>query len=319
MAAGSEDKAFEAARIGTDLRAAREQLGLDQSAVAARLRVRPVYLEALEDGALDRLPPRPYALGYLRLYAQVLGLDPDEQVRRLKPCVEPVTHKPPPLEFPAPLPERGVPVGATLFVAALLMAGAYIGWYRLSADGRLPAEGVQPVPERLAPLAEQAQPPPAAASHPAAPSAPLAANPAPPPAPEPQLQGLPQVPPSSAAAATTAPDSRIVLRATADSWMQVRERGGQVLLSRVLKAGETWPVPSSETNLVLTVGNAGGTELVVDGVVAPGIGGSGVVRRDLPLDPDQIKDGRLPAQVQAAAGAPSSPVQPAATHPNQAP
>ncbi|MBO0709775.1 MAG: DUF4115 domain-containing protein, partial [Acetobacteraceae bacterium] len=146
-----------------------------------------------------------------------------------------------------------------------------------------------------------------------------AATPASPPAPEPQLQDLPQVPPSSAAAATTAPDSRIVLRATADSWMQVRERGGQVLLSRVLKAGETWPVPSSEPNLVLTVGNAGGTELVVDGVVAPGIGGSGVVRRDLPLDPDQIKDGRLPAQVQAAAGAQTTPLPPPATRTNPAP
>lgn len=317
MAAGSDEKAYEAQRIGMDLRAARERLGLDLHAVAARLRVRPAYLEALEAGALEQLPPKPYALGYLRGYAKVVGLDPDKAAQRLKPCLEPVALRPPPLEFPAPLPERGVPVGATLLVASLLMAGAYIAWYRLSAEGSLPAEGVQRVPARLAPLAEQAPPAPA----PAPPPAPAAASPAA--SPGPALPDLPQVPPSSAAAAMpvppTAPDSRIVLRATADSWMQVRERGGgPVLLSRVLKAGESWAVPSA-ANLVLTVGNAGGTELVIDGVVAPGIGGPGVVRRDLPLDPDQIKDGRLPAQVQAASGLAAAPAQPASTRTNPAP
>jgi cytoskeleton protein RodZ len=135
--------------------------------------------------------------------------------------------------------------------------------------------------------------------------------------------GLPSVPPSSAAAAIPAPpsdakaqsaqsdaaaqggptgaeDSRIVLRARNDAWMQVRERGGQVLLNRVLRAGETWPVPAKPA-LVLTTGNAGGTELLVDGFSAPSIGSSGAVRRDLPLDPDAIKEGKLPAQLQAAA------------------
>ena len=34
-------------------------------------------------------------------------------------------------------------------------------------------------------------------------------------------------------------------------------------------------------------------DLVVDGVSTPSLGGSGAVRRDLPLDPDLIKDGKL--------------------------
>ena len=46
-------------------------------------------------------------------------------------------------------------------------------------------------------------------------------------------------------------------------------------------------------NLVLTTGNAGGTELVVDGVATQVPGGSGAVRRDLPLDADLIKGGKL--------------------------
>jgi cytoskeleton protein RodZ len=87
--------------------------------------------------------------------------------------------------------------------------------------------------------------------------------------------------------------------------MQVRDRSGQVLLNRVLHPGDTWPVPV-RANLLLTTGNAGGTELLVDGATTPAIGASGAVRRDLPLDPDQIKGGKLAAVGPQATGAPSS-------------
>jgi cytoskeleton protein RodZ len=140
----------------------------------------------------------------------------------------------------------------------------------------------------------------------------------------PPLPELPSVPPSSAAAmpmppvtppaASANPDEpRIVLRARADAWLQVRDRAGQVLLNRILRAGESWPVPV-RPDLLLTTGNAGGTEILVDGVVAPAFGGSGAVRRDLPLDADTIKEGKLPAQIQAVA-APAPPGQAAPTLP----
>ena len=166
--------------------------------------------------------------------------------------------------------------------------------------------------EEMVSLAEQALPPPVASSNttePAAPriivadkpSAETLANPAPP---------VAAISPSSAAAAQMPPripdaaiplvpavpvvpeQGRMMLRANADSWLMVKDRAGIVLLNRVLKAGETWPVPV-RTDLLLTTGNAGGTDIVVDGAMTASIGGSGAVRRDLPLDPDQIKDGKL--------------------------
>ena len=85
-----------------------------------------------------------------------------------------------------------------------------------------------------------------------------------------------------------------MLRANADAWVQVRDRSGSVLLNRILHAGETWEVPP-KPNLLLTTGNAGGTDLLVDGQPSAPLGGSGAVRRDLPLDPDLIKDGKLAA------------------------
>lgn len=305
-------------RVGAELRAARERLGWELPAVATWLRIRQPYLEALEAGRVAELPAAAYALGFLRTYAAALGLDPDEQARRFKARASEVTRKTE-LEFPAPVPDRGVPVGAAVLVAAILAVGAYVGWYRLSGEGRLPAEVVQPVPERLAPLAEQAMPLPP--RHVDAPPPPVVAEAKPAPAPE-----MPSVPPSSAAAAMPIPpltppapsvgnpdEPRIVLRARADAWLQVRDRGGQVLLNRILRAGETWPVPM-RPNLLLTTGNAGGTEVVVDGVVAPALGGAGAVRRDLPLDADTIKEGKLPAQIQAtAAPVPPGQAAPAST------
>jgi len=86
-------------------------------------------------------------------------------------------------------------------------------------------------------------------------------------------------------------DSRIVIRARADTWVQVRDKAGQTLLNRVLRPGETYSVPPKQ-QLSFTTGNAGGVDLIVDGVAAPSLGGNGVVRRDLPLDPDAIRSGR---------------------------
>lgn len=115
------------------------------------LRIRRPYLEALEQGRIDALPGRAYALAFLRTYATALGLDADEAVRRFKAEAAEIPDKTA-LDFPAPLPERGLPTGALLLLGLVLVVGAYAGWYRLSGEGRLPAETVQPVPARLAQL-----------------------------------------------------------------------------------------------------------------------------------------------------------------------
>ena len=316
-----------AARVGADLKAARERLGWTLPAIATHLRIRLPFLQAIEDGRIDLLPGNAYAIGFLRTYAQSLGLDPDEVARRFRAEAAEANRKTE-LNFPAPVPERGIPAGAIVLVGALIAIAAYVGWYKMSATSHPTAAIVQPVPERLAPLAEK---PPAASPAPKQP----AAGDAPPP--------VPSVAPSSAAAASApggyAPSPavpvpatgpvvaalepapaplppqgldatrldgpRIVLRAKAEAWIQVRDKAGQVLLNRVLRAGETWQVPA-KPSLLLTTGNAGGTELLVDGSTTPALGADGAVRRDLPLDPDAIKDGKLAAAASPPAATPAT-------------
>jgi len=300
---GDAGAALGASRVGAELRAARQRLGWALPDVAATLRIRLPFLEAIEDGRVADLPGNAYAVGFLRTYAASLGMDAAEVARRFRAEAQEVNRKTE-LAFPAPVPTRGVPAGAVVLLGVLLAAGAYVGWYRWSGDTRTSAEVVPAVPDRLAPLADRAAPP----SNPSpqvasilpppprspnagqpAPTAPAAVAAVPPPAiPVPTPVPVTVGPPAAPAPAADAP--RVMIRLKADAWIQVRERQGQVLLSRLMRSGETWPVPRG-AKLLMTTGNAGGTELVVDGVAGPSLGASGALRRDVPVDGDAGKPG----------------------------
>ena len=85
-------------------------------------------------------------------------------------------------------------------------------------------------------------------------------------------------------------DARIVLKATQDAWVQVRDRQGNLLLTRVLRVGDSYMVPN-QADLTLLTGNAGGLEISVDGSALPALGPVGAVRRNIPLDPEALRDG----------------------------
>lgn len=61
--------------IGSTLRTAREGRGLSLDDAAEATKIRPSYLAAIEDEAFERLPGPTYARGFLRAYAEYLGVD----------------------------------------------------------------------------------------------------------------------------------------------------------------------------------------------------------------------------------------------------
>lgn len=65
------------ATIGQTLRDARERLGLTLEEVERATRIRARHLQALEDEAWDALPSPVQARGFMRNYADFLGLDAD--------------------------------------------------------------------------------------------------------------------------------------------------------------------------------------------------------------------------------------------------
>ena len=84
--------------------------------------------------------------------------------------------------------------------------------------------------------------------------------------------------------------TRIILRAVQDSWVQVRDRQDALLLTRVLRHGDSYYVPSQD-GLTLLTGNAGGIVIEGDGVALAPLGPVGAVRRQIALDPVRLLDG----------------------------
>lgn len=74
--------AYDALSFGRYLKAIRLEAGITLEAVAATTRIPPGVLRSLEAEDHARLPDEVYMKGFLRSYAEVLALDPDDIIRR---------------------------------------------------------------------------------------------------------------------------------------------------------------------------------------------------------------------------------------------
>jgi len=303
-----------AATVGQMLRAERIRQGLQIADVAEQLRIRRVILEALEDGRNRGLPGNTYAVGFVRSYARLLDLDAEELVDRFK-AETGNKEIAPELNFPTPIAQGQLPGGVVLLVSAVVALAGYGLWYYSSVQERVEVERVAAVPQSIAPLVtERSASQASAATVPVAPPRPVVE--APPPAPPAVVPSPPQTdaaiarsmanqPPAATQVARADPappvdavqgrtggesEGRIVIRSTADSWVQVRDQAGQVVFMRILRAGDSYTVPN-QPGLMLSTGNAGVLSVSVDGKAAPAIGRIGFVRRDVMLDADRLLAG----------------------------
>ena len=71
----------EPAAFGQQLMLAREKAGMTLEEAARSLNLKQETVEAIEDSAMDRLPPVAFVQGYVRSYARLLGL-PEEKILR---------------------------------------------------------------------------------------------------------------------------------------------------------------------------------------------------------------------------------------------
>jgi cytoskeleton protein RodZ len=92
--------------------------------------------------------------------------------------------------------------------------------------------------------------------------------------------------PQSYGAATSG--VRVVLRARAESWVQVQGANNELLLTRILRVGDSYYAPN-RADLVLMTGNAGAIEVIVDGVELGPLGPIGLVRRNILLNADHLR------------------------------
>lgn len=118
--------------VGQHLRAARLRRGDELAAIARVLKIRKDHLEALEEDRQDVLPGRAYAIGFVRSYADYLGLDATETVERFKSeiAVSGEEHINVPL-LERPHDERRLPQG-WIIIALVLIGTLAFGLWRLA-------------------------------------------------------------------------------------------------------------------------------------------------------------------------------------------
>ncbi len=133
------------AHIGQQLRDARLSRGEDLYHVAEQLRIKSSYLSALEVGDLSSIPGRPYALGFMRSYADYLGFDGDQVVASVK-AAESRGLRDPELHYRTPIAESRRPGVAVLVASAVLVVAGYGVWYGFFASERPVAKRVSTLP-----------------------------------------------------------------------------------------------------------------------------------------------------------------------------
>jgi cytoskeleton protein RodZ len=230
-------------------------------AVATRISER--YLRAIESDVLDDLPAPVFVKGFIRAYCEFLGAPAEEAVAlydqgRGAPATgvsRTVRARPPKGWIGHPLA-----IGSAL----LLILGVGLVVLKLGSQPTPmgvgePRAGVR-VPESARETAPAATP---SGSTPAAPAAPVITPTA---VPEPQ---------------------RLVVKAVEPTWIRVQIDDARVV-EELLAAGaeREW---TSDRRFVLTVGNAGGIEIVLNGRPLPSLGARGAVihRLSLPAIPGQ--------------------------------
>ena len=67
---------------GSDLKKIRDELGVSLEEIAEVVKVRMVYLRAIEEDRFEKTPSRIFLKGFLRAYAQYIGLDADTVASR---------------------------------------------------------------------------------------------------------------------------------------------------------------------------------------------------------------------------------------------
>ncbi len=120
--------------FGRFLTQQRELRGLSRDEVARATKIPPTLIAALESGQVERLPARIFVLNYIRAYAQVIGMEPEEAVLRYEEMDKTVPSEPPPAALEHARRTRAwVGLALTLLALALAVAGVLLAMGKLGS------------------------------------------------------------------------------------------------------------------------------------------------------------------------------------------
>jgi cytoskeletal protein RodZ len=269
--------------LGQQLRAAREEKGIALKDAAEAIRARVEVLQAFEADDYASLPPPVYAKGFLKSYAQFLGLDAQKLREQLDEVIgAKKIAAPEPLGAAAShlgqspvsqiLSSMATMWGMWLLVGAILVVVVLIVWVVITASNRppgsssatsRPASGASSIGTTRTNVPAGS---PDAYIRPVQPRAAVLD-------PRTNTQSSALAPQSSTARqpSPAAPPLKLSVRLTEDSWIKVVLDGKTELSYRTQKAGWTneW---HAQKSITLSTGNAAGVQAKTNGVDVGSLG-----------------------------------------------
>ncbi|XFA72518.1 helix-turn-helix domain-containing protein [Thermosynechococcaceae cyanobacterium Okahandja] len=233
-------------QIGAVLHEKRLELGLSLEELAAKTLVRQSILAAIEQGVLDELPEAVYTQGFIRRFADAMGLDGKTLAATFPTTAEAEPSAAKPTKTRASIGFQLRPIHL-YFAYFVVVVAAVVGLAYL----------LRPQPQSITEL----QP----------------ASPSPSPSPANQAAPEPSPSPEAATAAPALPNDRVevTLSLSGSSWLEI-EADGKVVYTGILDAGteRSW---QAKERLIVRTGNAGDVKVSVNNGPAIPMGAVGEV------------------------------------------
>lgn len=270
-----KEKSAKITKVGAMLKEMRLQKGLKIADISKKLCIRKFYLEAIEDSNYNEIPIFPYGIGFIRSYANYLGLNGENIVELYKE--ETNSSEPKDMRVLEPQPEATMPGIQYLLISLLAIAIIYAGWMMFNQtepeteeDLGIAAQTVaEPDNSGVVVVEEFNFEPPAEVES-------VAEEITPEPRPETEKQIIVSddkyVEPQTEAPAKTEETTEAGIPATGayvevlkETWVEVKD-DTKLYISKVLQAGDSYKVPEQK-GMILSVGKPDGVKVYINGVL----------------------------------------------------
>jgi cytoskeleton protein RodZ len=293
--AKSEEKTAKTTKVGAMLKDMRLRKGVKAADIAKKLCIRKHYLDAIEESNYEALPPLPYGIGFIRSYANFLGLNGENIVELYKE--ETHVSEPKDMHVLEPQAEASMPGIQYLLISIAAIIAVYACWTIFTgnenssldespvaeqnvADTTSDNDGGVVVVEEFnfeTPQAEETQAENEVKANaeaqvtisedkyvePAKAVAPTRVEAAP----DTKTEKAKDAKTSQADKAKPAdieiPQEGVFVKVVKETWVEVKD-ADKLYLSKVLHAGNTYKVPEGK-GMILSLGNYDGAEIYING------------------------------------------------------
>ena len=251
--------------FGASFRKARESKGISLDQIATETRISTRFLSAIESEEFHLLPGGIFNRGFVRTFAEIVGLDPDQAVveyERLANAQEPSDALSPGIARPSK-------VGRHLYSAAIgLLVLVIVIFYLATRESGQIAQTTGPPPA----------PAPAVIPPPPPPSAPETTS----------VAGTPDVSEPKPALPSNPQTLTLDVEARQRTWIKITADGTAINIGEILEPGMTRKF-TAQASIMISVGNAAGLVLKINDMQLKPLGKSGDVR-SVTITPANLKD-----------------------------